>query len=214
MELWTASIVALWIVVALMAFLLVGALRQIGLFQLRLGEDMGALITDTGLDRGATGPDFEAIEIATGLSKRFSDLITGPSMLVFMTPSCLACRQLAPHLNEVIATRNDFRFAVVCSGDLASCRAFAHKYQFDTPVVLADTMSTVARSYEVKLTPLAYVLDEKRRVLIRGVANDWNQLESLLEQEGSLQAGRVWAKLDAHTDSAPAPGRGAMLAKE
>lgn len=40
----------LWIVVLVMAFLLLGSLRQIGLLQLRLGDDPGALITRSGLD--------------------------------------------------------------------------------------------------------------------------------------------------------------------
>ena len=49
---WLASYVVLWLVVLVLAFLLAGALRQLGLLQLRLGDDPGALITDTGLKRG------------------------------------------------------------------------------------------------------------------------------------------------------------------
>jgi hypothetical protein len=45
---WLASYIVLWIVVMLLAFLLAGALRQLGLLQLRLGDDPGALITDGG----------------------------------------------------------------------------------------------------------------------------------------------------------------------
>src|SRR5438477_338320 len=58
---WLASYVVLWVVVLLLAFLLAGALRQLGLLQLRLGDDPGALITDTGLQRGAEAPDFTAL---------------------------------------------------------------------------------------------------------------------------------------------------------
>ena len=45
---WLASYIVLWVVVLVLAFLLAGALRQLGLMQLRLGDDPGALITDTG----------------------------------------------------------------------------------------------------------------------------------------------------------------------
>ena len=46
---WLASYIVLWLVVLVLAFLLAGSLRQLGLMQLRLGDDPGALITDTGL---------------------------------------------------------------------------------------------------------------------------------------------------------------------
>jgi hypothetical protein len=35
--------------------------------------------------------------------------------------------------------------------------------------------------------------------VIRGVANDWRQLESLLDQEGTLQAGH-WVDVDGNGD--------------
>jgi hypothetical protein len=54
----------------------------------------------------------------------------------------------------------------------------------------------------VTLTPFAYLLDHERNVVIRGIANDWRQLESLLEQEGTLQAGRGWVAMDGNGDGA------------
>ena len=53
---WLASYIVLWVVVLVLGFLLAGALRQLGLMQLRLGDDPGALITDTGLERGSKAP--------------------------------------------------------------------------------------------------------------------------------------------------------------
>ena len=56
---WLASYIVLWVLVLLLAFLLGGALRQLGLFQLRLGDDPGALITDSGLDLNSAVEEFE-----------------------------------------------------------------------------------------------------------------------------------------------------------
>ena len=53
------------------------------------------------------------------------------------------------------------------------------------------------------LTPFAYLLDHERNVVIRGIANDWRQLESLLEQEGTLQAG-PWVDVDSDGNGAAA----------
>lgn len=47
-ELWIASMISLWVLLAFAIVLLAGALRQLGIIQLRLGEEPGALITTTG----------------------------------------------------------------------------------------------------------------------------------------------------------------------
>jgi len=84
-RLWIASTIMLWVVVGLMAWLLAGALRQIGLLQLRLGDDPGALLTDDGLERGTVGPDFEAALIETGEPLRFGSIPGRPHLLVLMS---------------------------------------------------------------------------------------------------------------------------------
>jgi methylamine dehydrogenase accessory protein MauD len=192
---WLASYVVLWVVVLLLAFLLAGALRQLGLLQLRLGDDPGALITDTGLERGAEAPDFTALGSESGELVSLSDLPAVPRMLVFASPGCLSCRELIPGLNEVRKTRGDFDFLVVCRGDLESCQAFGRMNGLEAPMVV-DTTGQIEKDYLVTLTPFAYLIDHEGRVVIRGIANDWRQLESLLEQEGTLQAGMGFVPVD------------------
>lgn len=195
-DLWIASLLLLWVVVAIVSFLLAGALRQIGLLHMRLGNDPGALITDSGLDRGVQGPDFQAIDADSGAVVRFSEAATRASVLVFITPTCVSCREMISHLNEVFETRrNEFEFLVVCHGDKESCRSLARMNRLG-PRLLIDPEGEVERQYEVALTPFAYLLDFNRTVLIRGVANDWRHFESLLEQEGTLQGGMAWASVD------------------
>ena len=185
---WLASYIVLWLLVLLLAFLLAGALRQLGLLQLRLGDDPGALITDTGLERGTQAPDFTALDGSSGEPVSLSDLPAVPRMLVFASPGCLSCRELIPGLNEVRKTRGDWDFLVICRGDLESCRRFGRMNGLEAPMMV-DTDGQIEKDYAVTLTPFAYVVDHEGRVVIRGVANDWRQLESLLEQEGTLQAG-------------------------
>ena len=66
--------------------------------------------------------------------------------------------------------------------------------------MVIDTNGQIEKDYMVTLTPFAYLLDHEGRVLIRGVANDWRQLESLLDQEGTLQAGRGWVDAEGNGD--------------
>jgi methylamine dehydrogenase accessory protein MauD len=192
---WLASYVVLWLLVLVLAFLLAGSLRQLGLLQLRLGDDPGALITDTGLERGTLAPDFTALDSESGELVTLSELAPVPRMIVFASPGCLSCRELIPGLNEVRKTRSgEFDFLVVCRGDPESCQGFGRMNRLEAPMVV-DTTGQIEKDYIVTLTPFAYLLDHERNVVIRGLANDWRQLESLLEQEGTLQPSG-WVEVD------------------
>jgi methylamine dehydrogenase accessory protein MauD len=189
----------------MLAFLLAGALRQLGLLQLRLGDDPGALITDTGLERGVLAPDFTAVHSETGDLVTLSELPATPRLIVFASPGCLSCRELIPGLNEVRKTRKgEFDFLVVCRGDVESCQGFGRMNRLEAPMVV-DTNGQIEKDYLVTLTPFAYLLDYERNVVIRGIANDWRQLESLLDQEGTLQAGRGWVDVDGNGNGDGAP---------
>ena len=165
------------------------------MLQLRLGDDPGALITDSGLERGSQAPNFTALDAESGEVVRLSDLPAVPRMLVFASPGCLSCRELIPGLNEVRQTRGEYDFLVVCRGDLESCQAFGRMNRLEAPMVV-DTTGQIEKDYLVSLTPFAYLIDHEGRVVIRGIANDWRQLESLLEQEGTLQAGMGFVPMD------------------
>jgi methylamine dehydrogenase accessory protein MauD len=193
---WLAAFVMLWLIVLVLGFLLAGALRQLGLIQLRLGDDPGALITDTGLERGVEAPDFTAVDSESKELVTLSELPGVPRLVVFASPGCLSCRELIPGLNEVRKTRaGEFDFLVICRGDVESCQSFGRMNRLEAPMVV-DTTGQIEKDYLVTLTPFAYLLDHERKVVIRGIANDWRQLESLLEQEGTLQAGREFVGVD------------------
>ena len=193
---WLASYVMLWLLVLVLGFLLAGALRQLGLLQLRLGDDPGALITDTGLERGVEAPDFTAVDSESKELVKLSELPAVPRLVVFASPGCLSCRELIPGLNEVRKTRSaEFDFLVICRGDVESCQSFGRMNRLEAPM-LVDTTGQIEKDYLVTLTPFAYLLDHEGKVVIRGIANDWRQLESLLEQEGTLQAGRGFVDVD------------------
>jgi methylamine dehydrogenase accessory protein MauD len=197
---WLASYLVLWLVVLVLAFLLAGSLRQLGLLQLRLGDDPGALITDSGLERGVQAPEFVAAHSETEEPVSLYELPQVPRLLVFASPGCLSCRELIPGLNEVRKTRSgEFDFLVICRGDIESCRSFGRMNRLEAPMVI-DTNGQIEKDYMVTLMPFAYLLDHEGRVVIRGVANDWRQLESLLDQEGTLQAGRGWVDTDGNGD--------------
>lgn len=181
-----ASIVALWIFALVLAFLLAGTLRQLGLMSLRLGSDPGALITRRGLDRGSVGPNTILMDVATGQPVPLLDSAQHAHVLVFTSPGCAACADLMPHLREVAATRRGYAFTVICRGSIDTCRAHADATS-GAVRVLADEDGLAESAYDVSLTPFVYLLDYERRVLLRGVVNHWQQMEMLIDQEGVLE---------------------------
>ena len=129
-----------------------------------------------------------------------SELVAKPRVLVFASPGCLSCRELIPGLNEVRKTqKGEFDFLVICRGDVESCQGFGRINRLEA-TMLVDTNGQIEKDYQVTLTPFAYLLDHEGNVVIRGIANDWRQLESLLEQEGTLQTTQTWTEVDGDGD--------------
>ena len=193
---WAASTIAVWVFMIFVAILLIGTLRQIGLINLRLGPDQGSLlITDVGLDRGSEAPDFEAMDATSGEVVRFHDLPIVPRVLTFVSPSCMSCRAVLKGLNEVADTRkHEYEFLVVCHGASEPCTGLADVTDLRARLLI-DPSGNAAAAFQVTLTPFVYLLDDGGRVRMRGVANDWRGIESLLEEEGTIQTG-AWVDVD------------------
>ncbi len=185
---WQASVIALWAFSLFVGFLLVGVLRQLGLINLRLGPDQGALlITDVGLERGVEAPDFEVFDARSKEHVHLHDLPGVPRVLAFVSPSCASCEALLRGLNEVMAaTKGDYDFLVICRGIGESCTGLADMTGLTARIVV-DPTGSAHETYGVSMTPFLYLIDGAGRVLIRGIANDWRGVESLLTEEGTIQ---------------------------
>lgn len=183
---WVVAVVAQWVAILLLGLLLAGCLRELGLIRLRLGSDPGALVTQSGLERGTDAPAF-ALDPPIGDARVSTELPPQARVLVFMSPGCTSCDQLVPHLNEVAAARrNEFDWLVICRGDRSAAEQFRRDTSLALPIV-ADREGDIERAYDVAVTPFVYLLDYSGRVVMRGVANNWRQLEGLLDQEGNLE---------------------------
>lgn len=134
----------------------------------------------------------------TGLPMTLDDFGKRPKFLGFLSTACFSCEEFAQHLSEVAATwTTEFAFAAICRGDVASCRSFAKRTRLTVPVIV-DEDGLIEQSYEVSLTPFGSVLDERNRVLVRGVASTWTQIESLLAQEGTPSVSVQLTEMEHH----------------
>src|SRR5579872_844581 len=150
--LWAAAFVVLWVIVAALAFMVVGLLRQLGLIHLRLGVDPGVLLTDEGLERGTPAPDFAANEATSGKILSLKDFRGRRLALIFLTTGCLACRELIPHLNKVARDEvGRVEFLTVCFGTASGCREFSTRFRVGPKVLIDGVIRRIPRARAVQV---------------------------------------------------------------
>ncbi len=172
---WAASYIILWFLVIVLSVLVVALARQIGTLHLRLGP-RGALEIDS------EGPPLGDAPPAT----TWNDLagtpraIAGPGrwqVILFASPTCHLCDQIAPSLHVAARSRGAEAVVVVDADEHESRLAFQEK-DVAAPIVAAPEL---VGSFQVPGTPFVVVLDDLGIVRAKGTTNNLEQLEGLID---------------------------------
>ena len=188
-----AAMVAELIVLVVFGVLLLGALREIGILRLRLGEHPGGLITDDGLPLGTSVPNVSLAPLDGTVPVPLMNFDRRQIVAAFLGPNCQSCAELVPHLDEIAATHTDHRVVPILLSSPQEALGFIGKYRLKTRAFLMD-FSDATKIFNIPATPFIYILDDTGKVQNRGVANEWLGLESLMHLEGTLQAHRPWSE--------------------
>jgi hypothetical protein len=164
---WTAAFAAQWVLLVVLCVVVVALARQVGTLHLRLGP-RGALEIDTeGPSLGeplppidARGPDGSTVVVGGPGRRR---------LVMFSSPTCIVCREVAPALPAAART-----------ADLV-------------PQVVHDPR--VERTFEIPGTPFLLVLDEMGVVRAKGTVNTLEQVEGLVDtaERRMREDGERWA---------------------
>jgi peroxiredoxin len=120
-----------------------------------------------GLKAGAQAPDFRLPRIDGG-ELSLADFRGTRVLLVFSSPDCGPCDELAPRLQEIHSERADLQVLVVSrSGVEANCDK-ADKFELTYPIVLQKQWE-ISLKYAMFATPIGYLIDE-RGILASDVA--------------------------------------------
>ncbi len=151
----------------------------------RLGSEEGALIPQEGLALRSVAPDIEMTNLRSGETFRTSELGGKRLMIAFLSGSYRPCQTLVPHLNELAAKSEDTRFIVVVDEGAGE----RHLADFGPQVAVVEDGAEwpVGSAFEVRMSPLVYVIDGDGLVSIRAVPNTRVQLEDALDGSGHLQ---------------------------
>jgi len=165
-----AATIVLLVAVLGLAFLVLGALRALGVLNWRLDQleaTRPSRLGREGIKPGRKAPDFTLESVAHG-AVSLHDFLGRKVLLVFTQAGCGPCRAIAPELGRLHA-QGEHQVLVVNDGEPAETRQWAVEARARFPVLLQSKLS-VARRYEVLATPFAFLIDEQGVVRSNGIA--------------------------------------------
>ena len=112
MNLVTASMIVLWIVVITLVVVVLALARQVGVLYERVAP-AGALMVNQQLKPGDRAPQMEVLtidnsKISVGLPNQ---------LLFFLAPDCPICKTLLPILKTLQKSEKDIDFVLISDGD-------------------------------------------------------------------------------------------------
>jgi methylamine dehydrogenase accessory protein MauD len=183
---WLVSYVALWLVVLFLGFLLLGALRALGLLRWRL-EQLEATTPSRmgrgGLKPGKRAPDFTLPCVAGG-EVSLHDLAGRRVFLVFTQSGCKPCHKIVPELNK-LQRGGDVHVLVVNNGEMERTRQWASEARVWFPVLVQQQFS-VSKRYEMYATPFAFLIDERGVIASKGIVNNAQHIDFVLAGAGTV----------------------------
>jgi peroxiredoxin len=199
-----AAVIILWLVVLFLGFLLLGALRALGLLSWRL-EQLEATTPKRmgrdGLKTGKKAPDFtlpcvnppvmarspdragvgrggwSGQETAPQQTVSLHDFTSRKVLLVFTQSGCSPCKAVVPELNRL--ERGDTQVLVINNGDPDATRKWSTEVGARFPVLSQEKFS-ISKQYEVFATPFAFLIDEKGVIASKGIINNRQHIRYVL----------------------------------
>lgn len=166
-----------WLALLVLAAVVWVMLRQIGVLYERIAP-VGAMMDGAGPEVGAPSPTFQLDSLNGGA------LTVGPGrqraqLVFFLSPTCPVCKQLLPVLTSLSRDERAWIEVVLASdGGEARHREFIARQGLESfPYVLS---SDLGMTYRVQRLPFAVLLDAAGVVQSKGLINNREHLESLL----------------------------------
>ena len=168
----SATYVALWIVVIVEALLVLAILQQLAQFR-RLIEQ-GSSIGSNGLPIGSRAPEFSGGDSQSGSGVQ--DLDGRGGLILFLSSDCSVCNALVDSISRLGKDNHlPYTFAL-CVHDREACSELLYRMGSKVQPITLGAEETAAR-YGVSGFPTAIAVDERRRIRGYGHPNDGESLK-------------------------------------
>jgi methylamine dehydrogenase accessory protein MauD len=179
-----ASNVVLWVLLLSLGFLLLGALRALGLLRWRLDQleaTTPSRLGRGGLKAGKKAPEFTLPSVA-GDEVSLHDFAGRKVLLAFTQSGCKPCHRIVPELNK-LQRGGDVQVLVVNNGELEATREWASQAKAGVQVLVQQQFS-VSKRYETFATPFAFLIDERGVIVSKGIINNGQHIGFVLSGAG------------------------------
>jgi methylamine dehydrogenase accessory protein MauD len=171
-------VTVLFVIVVAQAIAIWALSRQVGILFERVSP-MGALVTDAGPAIGAPAPRFQLRSLTDAAPVTIGERAARTTLLFFLSPHCPVCKKLLPILRSLNAAEGSTLNLILASdGDEAEHRRFIETHRLQRLAYVLSAPMGVA--YRVSRLPFAAVIGEDGTVRAKGLVNNREQLESLL----------------------------------
>ena len=177
-------VIVLWAAVLLLGFLVLGALRALGLVNWRLDQlelTRPSRLGRDGLKVGKKAPDFTLPSTANG-EVSLHDFAGRKVLLVFTQSGCGPCHEMAPEFNR-LHDKGEHQVVVVNNGESEETREWADEVHARFPVLIQEKFS-LSKRYEIFATPFAFVIDEQGVIASNGIVGSAQYLGYVLAGAG------------------------------
>ena len=174
----SASYIALWVIVAFQALVIVGLLRQLA----ELGNKVksGNLLGEDWLPAGTLAPAFSGSALGSGRRIDRNIFEGRGGMILFVSSLCPVCKDLAAGIQQ--ADHDSLpQMVAFCIGRESSCARFLKRIGDQVPLLLEKADETASR-YHVSGFPTVVIMDGEKRILSYGHPQDVNELQHLWDQ--------------------------------
>jgi methylamine dehydrogenase accessory protein MauD len=175
---------ALWGLVLVLGFLLLGALRAVALLRWQVAQleaTTPSRLGRSGLRPGQRAPDF-ALPTVDGGQVALEHYAGRQLFLVFMQPHCGSCQRISPELDR-LHDSGAVQVLVVQNGDAEGVRRETDEHPTRFPVALQERF-TLSKRYQVFATPFAFLIDERGVIAARGIVSTKQYLGFVLSRAG------------------------------
>jgi len=181
MQIMSVVVAVLFLAVAALAVALWAISRQVGILFERVSP-LGALVTDAGPAVGAEAPQFTLPSLTSDTQVAIGGTTARSTLLFFLSPNCPVCKKLLPILRSLAAAEGEsLRLVFASDGDEREHRAFAQAQQLERFAYVLSTPMGLA--FRVSRLPFAVLIGADGIVKSKGLVNNREQLESLLNAE-------------------------------
>jgi methylamine dehydrogenase accessory protein MauD len=178
----TVSYIALWVIVVLLCLAVAALTKQISLLYGRLPRT-GARTGNVGPEIGKTIKPFVQNDVY-GKAVYIPDPNGRQTLIVFISQNCPNCEELAPALQGISKQEKNLRLILMAfKNDEASNRKYAEERGLSDIQLVASWECGV--HFQVLMSPYAILLGGDGTVLSKGLVNNREHLDSILNAADS-----------------------------